>query len=638
MSFAKVKSMHRVRIIIFLFILLNFLSSPKLFCSGNHIIDNLNKYDVKFYFLNLDVDNQSEQIQGSVEILIEIVNPEIDTIIFELIDPAEIDSVLIGNAIAEFHHADDLISIPFESPVSTGDLLSVRIYYKLPENVSDPTNGVTTKLNALEKPVTWSLSEPFYSKYWFPCKQVLADKADSLYLFFTVADSLKVGSNGLLTAITPLPDGRLRYEWKSHYPTAYYLISFAVANYLDYSFYAKTGESDSVLVQNYVYNDSAFFQSNKSQIDATGNLLRVFSECFGPYPFIKEKYGHCIAPIGGGMEHQTMTTLGNFAFNLVSHEMAHQWFGDNVTCQNWQDIWINESFASYAEYIAIEKLKAPQVLKSWLSEAFDLIVMAPGGSVFVPESDSSNSNRIFDYRLSYRKGAYMIHMLRHELGDDELFFNVLRSFQEEYQNSTATTSDFVTVLQSVSQRDFSTFFNQWFYGEGYPILDFYWKQHSDTLSIKTVQETTLPSVTPFFNLLIDFKIYFIGGDTLVQFRQSAPDDVFRFLIDKKVYQITPDPDHNLLAEIRTVAQQRDADTVSLFSVFPNPAKNEVYIENFDPGLFFNAKLYDSGGAFIKETESSGAFGRFDISELAPGVYQIVVWRNKYNEVFKIAKL
>ena len=614
-----------------------YLFHVKVFSEDNNTIEKLNAYDVKFYKLDLEVNNLSEYIKGSVTILAEIVSSEVDTILVELTDSALVDSILINDQPVAFNHSENLINIILNETATSGTLLNILVYYSLTDSDPNPNRGVTTKQISSGKSVTWTLSEPFYSKNWFPCKQVLDDKADSLYLFFTVADSLRVGSNGILTAVTELPGGKRRFEWKSYYPTAYYLISFAVADYLDYSFYAKINDTDSILVQNYVYNDSTFFLSNKELIDATADLLQVFDESYGSYPFHSEKYGHCIAPIGGGMEHQTMTTLGNFSFLLVAHELSHQWFGDNVTCQNWQDIWINEGFASYSEYIALEKLYSKVELKNWLSEAFDLIVSEPDGSVFVPANDSTNSGRIFNYRLSYRKGAYLIHMIRHELSDD-LFFQVLKTFQETYKNDVADVDDFIQVIQDVSQRNFSTFFNQWYYGEGYPKLNFYWDQRHDSLIVRTEQETTVPSVTSFFDLLIDLKISFLdGSDTLVQFRPTEPEAEFKFHVNKKIIQIIPDPDKNLLAEIQSIIKERDADSASQFSVFPNPASNEIYIENYDIGFPFTARLYDSKGVFITEIESLDAIGSINISSLPTGIYQVIVGREKYKEVFKIAK-
>jgi aminopeptidase N len=604
---------------------------------NSNVFDKLQAYDIKFYFLDLEVNNLSEYVEGNTTILFELNDPGVDTIVLELTDSAQVDSVFINNERTEFMHSENLLYIPLTGTFSPATAISSTIFYSV-IMVSETNKGVSTDITESGKSVTWTLSEPFYSRNWFPCKQILEDKADSLYLFFTVPDSLRVGSNGILTSITNLPNGKKRYEWKSYYPVAYYLISFATADYMDYSYYARMNNTDSILIQNYIYDDSSYFISNKEAIDATGQILKVFQDRFGTYPFYKEKYGHCVVPIGGGMEHQTMTTLGNFNFVLVAHELAHQWFGDNVTCQNWQDIWINEGFASYCELVAIENLKADQEVQEWLSEAFNLIVSEPDGSVFVPKSDSTNSSRIFNYRLSYRKGAYILHMIRHELGSDELFFEVLKKFQEQYKNGVANSNDFISLLEDLSQRDFSEFFDQWYFGEGYPTLDFYWIQRQDTLSVKIVQEVSAPTVTPFFNLLIDLKISYMGGDTIVQFRQTSPESVFQIVLNKRVYQITPDPMNNILAEIRSITRQFEGDSASNFSAFPNPASTKIYIENYNVGLPFTAKLYSNNGIMIKETTSSDAFGSFDISSLNPGLYQIVVFRDQHKEVFKITKL
>jgi len=154
---------------------------------------------------------------------------------------------------------------------------------------------------------------------------------------------LKAGSNGVLTAVTRTDATHLRYEWKERYPIDYYLISASVAPYVDYSYYVHfTGSYDSMLVQNYIYPNVLSSTYYKHVIDSTGMMIDYFSTLYSRYPFWKEKYGHCMAPLSGGMEHQTMTTIGYFSPTVVAHELSHQWFGDNATCATWSDIMMNE--------------------------------------------------------------------------------------------------------------------------------------------------------------------------------------------------------------------------------------------------------------------------------------------------------
>jgi aminopeptidase N len=442
----------------------------------------LDSYDVKFYFLDLNVNNTSIDLDGRVSILAELLESDIDSLALELRQEVTIDSIWIDGNLSSYIHSDDFVRFALPSGYEKNDLVQMTVFYKVHDIETDRRIGIFNRQSIIGKSVTYTLSEPYFSSSWFPCKQVLADKADSVYVFLSIGDSLMAGSNGILSNVSLLENGRKRYEWKSYYPVAYYLISFSVADYLDYSFMASLANGDSVLVQNYLYNDSLYFLENKNDIDATAGMIELFSQDFGTYPFYMEKYGHCVSPVSGGMEHQTMTTLGNFSFTLVAHELAHQWFGNNVTCSDWQNIWINEGFASYCEYIAYEFL-LPGYISQWLRDAQTYVMQDKEGSVFVPDNELDNMDRIFDYRLSYRKGALLLHMLRHELGDDELFFSVLQSFMKKYSGSVASAEDFKEVVNELSQRDFTVFFDQWFYGEGYPILMFTWEQKHDTLYI-----------------------------------------------------------------------------------------------------------------------------------------------------------
>lgn len=595
-------------------------------------------YDIHFYSFDLEVNNLYPDLAGSVTIAAEIVKPDVDTLLVELTDHARLDSVLLDEVATPFIHSDDLILIPLEESFPTGTNIELSFYYQIEEGDIIASRGISTVQESNGKSITYTLSEPFYSKSWFPCKQDLSDKIDSACLKFTCPDSCMVGSNGLLVKVEDPGSGKKSFEWRTRYPMAYYLISYAVADYRDYSFYAPLGNNDSTLVQNFIYDSDEYLALNRENIDATADLLLLFSELFGTYPFKDEKYGHCVAPIGGGMEHQTMTTLSDFRFFLVAHELGHQWFGDYTTCSNWQDIWINEGFASYTEPLANEFLKSKESTRDWLLDALLLVLSEPDGSVFVPESSAGDDRRIFDRRLSYKKGAYLLHMIRHEIGDDDTFFRVLQTYSAAFANSVASARDFRTVLEDVTQRDFASFFDQWYYGEGYPILDISWKQHNDSLIITVFQETSAPQVTPFFDLLIDLHISCMGGDTLVQIRPPSNNSETVVNLNKKVYKVNPDPDIWLIAEFRSVTRDLEGDSVRSFGVFPNPTQNELHIENYSIGLPFTARLYNSEGIFIDELSGTGAFETFFLNALPSGFYEVVVTRDHVREVFRITKL
>jgi len=346
----------------------------------------LEEYDVSFYFLNLNVESNTTYLSGNVTIQAKSTVAELNTFAFELVQAMTIDSVRVNGIKLAFQHANDLATVPLSIPIQQGNLFSVKIYYHGTPPAGEDNSGVFTAFSSTyQKNVTWTFSEPYAAKEWWPTKQDLTDKADSVWVFLTTSPENRAGSEGLLKGITAMPNGKFRYEWKSRYPVDYYLISFAVADYQDYRLYAYPAGTDSILIQNYIYDTPACLSDNKAAIDGTAATLELFSDLFGTYPFAEEKYGHCLTQLGGGMEHQTMTTLGSFNFELIAHELGHMWFGDKVTCATWSDIWINEGFATYTDYLAHHFLTTPFYDSVWLKTVNDKVKAEPGGTVYVPE-------------------------------------------------------------------------------------------------------------------------------------------------------------------------------------------------------------------------------------------------------------
>ncbi len=591
--------------------------------AGNNLLTD--NYDVKFYKLDLEVSDTSTYLSGSTTILVEVTHEPGNEFILELLDLYTVDSVLIDGTKADFVHQNSEIVISSYKRHEINSLVSIQVYYYGAVNNESSYRGIYNKESyPLGKNITWTLSEPFYARNWFPCKQVLSDKADSVYVFATTGSHLKVGSNGILTSTVSLPGNRVRYEWKSHYPIAYYLISISVGDYFDYSFRVKTGQSqDSILVQNYLYNNRDYINENKENVDKTGDMLIFFSEKFGLYPYAAEKYGHTVAPIGGGMEHQTMTTLNNFTFNLVAHELAHQWFGNKVTCATWQDIWINEGFASYLEYLANEFLLSEDKARLWMAEAHDFILSQPGGSVYLPDAEADDHRRIFDSRLSYKKGAAIIHMIRQEVQDDSLFFDILREFLLVYGDSVATGLDFKSVLEKKTGKDFTAFFNQWYFGEGYPTLNVTWNVSNDTLNINSFQTSSYP-LNPLFNNLTEYKINFFDGDTSVFFRQKSNYDQYKISVNKKVLDLKVDPEEWLIMKVNI---QNYYNIDRKYTLRPNPARDMLEIQFNSPVDDYKIYITDISGRIINNFESSDQYYKLDVDSLSKGLYFLLIKEN-----------
>lgn len=586
----------------------------------------LEKYDVTFYFLDLNVENNTVAVSGNVTIKAKPTVTALDTFAFELISAMTIDSVFVNGLQRTFQHTNDLATVPLSSPIPQGTLFSVKVYYQGIPPTGGFFSGVSTDYSAqYQKNVTWTLAEPYAAKDWWPTKQDLRDKADSVWVFLTTSPENKAGSEGLLTGITTMPNGKVRYEWKSYYPIDYYLISFAVADYQDYSLYAfPEGTSDSVLIQNYIYDHPNCLPDNQAAIDQTAAFIELFSDLFGLYPFIDEKYGHCLTELGGGMEHQTMTTIGGFSFGIIAHELGHMWFGDKVTCATWSDIWINEGFATYTDYLAHHFLSTPYYDSLWLKIRHDQVKSEPGGSVYVPPEELGDIWRIFDGRLSYSKGSLLLHMIRFELQDDDMFFNVLKTYVEEYGDSVATGDNFRDWLGSVSGKDFTEFFNQWYYGEGYPIFDIAWYQGNDKLSVTSTQ-TTSTNITTLFNMHVPYHLVFTdGSDTTLLLYQDANLNTYNIPINRTIDNIEIDPKQWILHKLNSLSFGLEEKESPLhFTLGPNPAKDYLRI-------FFSHPSDKSSTLFISDLTGRPIFSQtmenadrfIDISKFSPGVYLV----------------
>jgi aminopeptidase N len=596
-----------------------------------HVQDSgLLMYDVSHYGLWLEVNDTSTFIKGHTDILAR-ANQDINELVFELSNSLQVDSVFLdGSLIPLYEHVDNLIEFSSGREIKRTDLFRVSVYYQGYGGRNSFFAGISNRMDVLwGNRVTYTLSEPFQSADWFACKQVLTDKADSADIYITVGDSLMAGSNGILARIDTLAGNKLRYHWVSRYPIAYYLLSLCVSKYRDYSFYTGLGTGDSLLVQNFIYDTPGYLEENRDDIDKTAGMLQLYSRLFTTYPFLEEKYGHCVAPMGGGMEHQTMTTLSGFNFTLVAHELVHQWFGDNVTCANWRDIWVNEGFASYGEYIALEELSSREAADSWMRNAHEWALSEPEGSVYIPEEDARDEFRIFSRALSYKKGAALLHMIRYELDNDSLFYETLSRFQQRFADSVATGADFEDVLSETSGSDFGWFFDQWYYGQGFPRFTFTWWFTGDSAVID-IEQSGSSARTGFFRTKLDLALKLEGGgDTTVRILIERPELRIGIPVSIPVIDLVPDPDNHVLEKSNII---RRSVSNGYMTVNPNPFGDKLNIV-FQSGIASREiVLTDLNGKILEKHVSTSERFTLDTATLAQGLYllQVTDGRDSYS--------
>jgi aminopeptidase N len=480
-----------------------------------------------------------------------------------------IDSVIFHQANLSFTHVNDVLNIIFSSSLTSGVADSVTIYYQGAPVATG--NGSFTQTTHAGNPIIWTLSEPYGAMDWWPCRQNAADKIDSMDIYCTIPLGNRCGSNGKLISVDTV-SSTCTYHWKTNYPIAPYLVALAVTNYVELSEDVILQNSDTLPIINYLYPENLALSTDG--LSVTPELISFFDSLLTSYPFSKEKYGHAEFGWGGGMEHQTMTFLGTFGFEIVAHELAHQWFGDKLTCKSWEEIWLNEGFATFISGLAIERFN-PEELYAWKKAALKNIVSLPNGSVIC--DDTNSVARIFDGRLSYRKGSYVLEMLRWKLGDNA-FFSGLRNYLSNsvIEYDYASTADLQHALENASGLSLNEFFQEWVYNEGFPSYRVEWNGGSKNVSA-TIKQTTSDASEPFFH--IPLQLQFGNGvrDSLIRLELSYSGEQFQFNLDFVPDYVLIDPNLKIISDNNTAILISPPGALNeLLDVYPNPAHSVLY--------------------------------------------------------------
>lgn len=590
------------------------------------------RYDVHFYALDVALNNLVTDIAGTGEIH-GTANEALDSVLFELFQTFNISEIRFNGTPTPFSRVGSAIKVPVNLVQGASFIIEIDYDGTPPTAQTNPLGGAgmtNASSPTWGNQVTWSLSEPFSAYEWWPCKQSLRDKADSCSMKITVPSTCKAGSNGMLENVVDLGSGTSRYEWMHRHAIDYYLISVAVAEYVEYNVFANpVGSVNPVLVQNYIYNNPATLPNFQADIDETVDFIELFAELYGPYPFDDEKYGHCMAPLSGGMEHQTMTTQGFFNKGLTSHELGHQWWGDNITCASWADIWVNEGFASYSEYLMLENLY-PVETGLHMIDLHDNVMSQNGGSTYC--LDSLNENRIFSGRLTYDKGASIIHTFRYLMNNDSLFFLALKNIQSNYSNGTLVGLDIRDEFQAVSGIDFTAAFDEWYFGEGFPTYSAAWNIVGNDVLVEVTHTTS--SSTPTFTNPVDLRFTRSGmGDTIVRVDISANYNGFVIPNMANVVNLTHiDRDNWIINQLGSITNDPtltafiDENSVNYFSVYPNPSTKEfnITIANGDD---HNLVVIDTKGRIVHEAMISSNYS-MDLSNLNTGYYIVYLTNEK----------
>ena len=599
--------------------------------------------DVTYYKLNLNINYTSKNIKGEVTINAKSKIVSLNQVTIDLQNALTTDSIKIGNKKLTFLHQSNQIIIKLDKIYAENQLFSMVIFYHGIPGSSGFDSFAFGTHNAQKDFVIWSLSEPYGSSDWFPCKNVIDDKADSSDVWITSDKYFTSVSNGILEKTIDNQDGTKTFQWKNRYPIAQYLISISMSNYAEYKSVFKFGGDKEMPINHYLYPET-LTSANKLTLDKTEFMLDLFSQKFGLYPFVKEKYGHAQFGWGGGMEHQTCSSMGSFGETLIAHELAHQWFGDKITCKNWESIWLNEGFASYSEAIYTEAIGGKNAYDNYV-KGFMTSAKTAKGTIYVQNVE--NINEIFNSARTYRKGALVLHMLRGIVGDDK-FFKILQTYVDSrnaYGN--ALTEDFKVVAEQIYGQKLDYFFKQWIFGENYPKYKFQWSSQplaDGTFRVKTDVSQPTNTNPIFFTMPIQLRVPIGLGDTIITVFNDKQNQTFEFILKVKPTSVIFDPNNLIIKDLETVvvlANEPIIDDNFGLTIAPNPSSEYIDVSfRLAKSALVKITIIDfSGKEILAQPEEKlmvGNYSRnFKVSQFQSGIYMLNLEVDGQNESRKL---
>jgi aminopeptidase N len=599
--------------------------------------------DVTYYGLDLRLATTPNNLRGAATVTLKSTVASLTSFFLDLsttssaTEGLRVDSVKVGTQKVTFQHTLNKLTITPPQPVANGQALTLTVYYQGVPSYEQQSFKFDKHENTAD-PVIWSLSEPYGASNWFPCRDTPADKADSSSVRITAPAQFISVSNGKLISTTNNTDGTKTYFWKNSYPIAQYLISIAVSNYAQLETPFSYG-SQTMPITHYIYPED--LASVQASLNTTPAIMGLFTNRFGPYPFLREKYGHAqFARNNGGMEHQTVSSMGisSLTPSVIAHELAHQWFGDKITCRDWQNIWLNEGFASYGEAVYAELVGGQTNYQTYMAGFMNGARLARG-SIYV--QDISSIGSIFNTNRSYSKGATVLHMLRGVVGDST-FYKILRTYTATptLAYSTAVTEDFQAVAQQVSGlsspgKNLDYFFKQWIYGEGFPSYTATITGGGNSATVRLQQTNALAASPASFTMPVQMRVLSTAGDSTITVFNDQADQTFTLSVRGTITSVVVDPNNWLLKNLRTTSTLSTVTGVAEpvltgLRVYPNPTAETLTVDfTLTASGPVALSLTNLSGQALRQTSDPGlASGNhskvFNVHGLAAGRYTITV--------------
>lgn len=571
-------------------------------------------WDITYNKLDLNLNPQKLYIDGDVYFEFKSKTNDLNTITIDLSASLTIESLTNGNQPITYKRRGDKVDLTLPNTLNKGDQFQFSVkYYGTP--TSTGFGAFTQNFHGNNIPSLETLSEPYGAKEWWPCKQSLVDKIDSIDIIVVSPEQYETASNGILIENSVFNNQRTCH-WKHRHRISTYLVFLVCTEYEKYSEYATLDDGTKVEILNYVFPTSLVEAQKRTPI--TADLIEKYSELFIDYPFKDEKYGHAEFSWGGGMEHQTMSSMGGFSTGLIAHELAHQWFGDYITCGSWQEIWLNEGFATYLAGLYFEHFE-PQWWDVWKDDIIKNVTAVPTGSIFV--QDTTNIGEIFSSRLSYKKAAYVLHMLRGQIGDEDFFAGIKNYLNDDRVANGFGTTDYLREnFELAADTTLTEYFSDWIMGEGHPIFDINCNYSSNSLSVSINQTPSTPD-GPLFDMKVPISLYYKGEEQIIWVPNTKASETLEFSLDQIPDSVVINKDRWILGEFNNTVSSVPFIQNEELKVYFNSIRKTIYAEipHETEGII---SVFNMSGQLLKKQNWTPDNREVSTQEFTNGIYVV----------------
>lgn len=583
--------------------------------------ESTHSYDVLHYLIDLELPMTSRYLEGAVTISARSNEDNLLMIDLHLLG-LNVDSLKVDGVTASYSHNYETLYVNLPKPYNQGDSFDIMVGY------SGTASGSMGYLwYGGNRPISYTLGCPFCTRRWMPCYDRLWDKADNgVEFYITVPDIFTVCATGEISEVDSSA-GYATYHWKHDSPIAPYLIHFASSIYTTYSDWFYPSPDDSVEISYFFWIPDTLYAPTAFQL--TTDMMYFYDSLYGDYPF--ERYGMVILHpfYYAGMEHQTMSSIYragfvNYDYYLMAHEMSHMWWGDMVTCFGWENVWLNEGFATYSDALYRERREGHQsfisVMISRRSNYFSYEAVYPR-PIYDPPEDL-----IFDWGHTYCKASWVCHMIRYLCGDDNTWLNLLATYRDSFAYKNASTDDLNQIMNQVLGDDYDWFFDEWVYDMGYPDYDVVWGKVYESPDWRLILDITqVQSLGPaVFHMPLPIGVDYPSGDTIITLAIDQVSHHFEFLLAQEPIDITVDPETWIIQK-NTVTGCEEVIAKEIFIENIRTISRAIEMKLTAPSLI---KIFDITGRKIYETFAE----ELNYKPSSAGIYHVIVGDKKQRVV------